>query len=309
LIQIVLLVVAFILLEKGSDWLVEGSSGLAKKFKVSDLFIGLTIVAFGTSAPELVVSVIGAIQHHGSISIGNVVGSNMANAALVLGSAIIVGNGMIIKKQTLHYEMPLMILAQLVATMMLLKDGYLDYHNGIVLLIFFVIFLAYAFLTSKNGFEEISVKQRSLSFYSLLTVIGMVSVTAGGEIGVYSAVNLARSFRVSETLIATTIVAFGTSIPELATSIKASSKSKEDLAVGNVIGSNLFNILAVLGIPSLLSPIKPDRSMKPDLIFMNATGIILLFLFLNRKYKAKKWKGLLLLSIYTSYIIYEIFAR
>ncbi len=305
----ILLIVALLLLERGSDWLVEGSSGLARKFKVSDLFIGLTIVAFGTSAPELAVSMIGAVQHSGGISIGNVVGSNMANAALVLGSAIIIGNGMIIKKQTLQYEIPLMILAQLIATMMLLKDGYLDYHNGIVLLSFFIIFLVYALSTSKNGFKEISVKQRSLSAYSLLTVIGMIGVTVGGELSVYSAVNLARSFHVSETLIATTIVAFGTSIPELATSIKAALKSKKDLAVGNVVGSNLFNILTVLGISSLLSPIKPDRTVKPDLIFMNVTGILLLFLFLNRKYRAKRWKGLLLVIIYASYIIYEIFAR
>ena len=309
LTQMILLVVALILLERGADWLVEGSSGLARKFKVSDLFIGLTIVAFGTSAPELAVSVIGALQHSGGISIGNVVGSNIANVALVLGSAIIVGSGMIIKKQTLQYEIPLMLLAQLVASMMLLKDGYLDYHNGIVLLSFFAIFLVYVLSTSKNGFEEICVKERSLSAYSLLTAIGMAGVTAGGELSVYSAVNLARSFHVSETLIATTIIAFGTSIPELATSIKAALKSKKDLAVGNVVGSNLFNILAILGISSLLSPIKPDRNVTSDLIFMNVTGILLLFLFLNRKHIAKKWKGILLLLIYASYIIYEMFVR
>ena len=309
LMQTVFLVIALFLLERSSDWLVEGSSGLAKKFKVSDLFIGLTIVAFGTSAPELAVSVIGAIQHNGGISIGNVIGSNMANAALVLGSAIIVGSGLVIKKQTLHYEIPLMILAQLVATMMFLKSGYLDFYNGIVLLSFFTVFIAYAFSSSKKGFEEVKVKQRSIFAYSLLTIIGMVGVTAGGELGVYSAVNLARSFHVSETLIATTIIAFGTSVPELATSIKAALKSKKDLAVGNIVGSNLFNILAVLGISSLLSPIKTDRNINSDLIFMNATGLLLFFLFLNGKRRAKRWKGILLVSVYGFYIIYEIFVR
>ena len=305
-----LLAISFVLLERGADWLVEGSSSLAEQFKVSELFIGLTIVAFGTSAPEFAVSVLGAVNHSGGIAIGNVIGSNIANTALVLGASLLFGSSVIMKKQTLHYEMPLMLIVQLSATMMLLKDGYLDYHDGVVLLCLLIIFLVYAFSTSKNGFvEEPNIKRRGLVGSSLLTLVGLIGVTAGGELGVYSAINLARTFKVSETLIATTIVAFGTSVPELATSLKASLKSKNDLALGNIIGSNMFNVLGVLGVASLVSPIKPDRSVKPDLVFMNAIGFLLLFLFLNKKRKATKWKGLILLSSYAFYITYGIFLR
>ncbi len=310
LIQFVLLAISFVILERGADWLVEGSSSLAKRFKVSDLFIGLTIVAFGTSAPEFAVSVLAAINHSGGIAIGNVIGSNITNIALVLGVSFLVGGSLIVKKQTLRYEMPLMLIAQLSATMMLLKDGYLDYHDGIVLLCLMVIFLVYAFSTSKEGFvEEVNTKSHGLIASSLLALVGLIGVTAGGELGVYSAVNLARSFKVSETLIATTIVAFGTSVPELATSVKASIKSKSDLALGNIIGSNLFNILGVLGVASFISPIKPDRSVNVDLIFMNAIGVLLFLLFLNKKRKTVKWKGLILLLSYTLYIAYGIFLR
>lgn len=310
LIQFVLLAISFVLLERGADWLVEGSSSLAKQFKVSELFIGLTIVAFGTSAPEFAVSVLGAANHSGGIAIGNVIGSNIANTTLVLGISLLAGGFVIIKKQTLRYEIPLMIIVQLSATMMLLKDDYLDYHDGIVLLCLLIIFLVYAFSTSKEDFvEEVSIKRRSLLASSLLTLIGLMGVTAGGELGVYSAVNLARSFKVSETLIATTIVAFGTSVPELATSLKASLKSKNDLALGNIIGSNMFNVLGVLGVASLVSPISSDRSVKVDLIFMNTIGVLLFLLFLNKKRKATKWKGLVLLISYALYITYGIFSR
>ena len=305
-----LLAISFVLLERGADWLVEGSSSLAKRFKVSELFIGLTIVAFGTSAPEFAVSVLGAVNHSGGIAIGNVIGSNIANTALVLGVSFLVGRSAIMKRQTLYYEMPLMIIVQLSATMMLLKDGFLDYHDGVVLLCLLIIFLAYAFSTSKEGFvEEVNIKRRSLLDSSLLTLIGLIGVTAGGELGVYSAVNLARSFKVSETLIATTIVAFGTSVPELATSVKASLKFKNDLALGNIIGSNMFNVLGVLGVASLVSPISSDRSVKVDLIFMNAIGVLLFLLFLNKKRKATKRKGLLLLLSYVLYITYGILSR
>ncbi len=310
LIQFVLLAISFVLLERGADWLVEGSSSVAEQFKVSELFIGLTIVAFGTSAPEFAVSLFGALNHSGGIAIGNVIGSNIANTALVLGVSFLIGSPVIMKKQTLRYEMPLMITVQLSATMMLLKDGYLDYHDGVILLCLLIIFLVYAFSTSKEDFVEGGkIKQRSLLASSLLTLVGLIAVTAGGELGVYSAVNLAKFFKVSETLIATTIVAFGTSVPELATSVKASMKSKNDLALGNIIGSNMFNILGVLGSACLVSSISPDKSVKIDLVFMNAIGVLLFFLFLIKKRKATKWDGLLLLMSYALYITYGILSR
>ncbi len=308
-LQIALLVVALFLLEKGADWLVEGASSIAERFNVSDLFIGLTIVAFGTSAPEFAVSVVSSIQHKGGIAVGNVVGSNIANVALILGITLLIGK-ISVKKKTIMYEIPFLIIAQLSATMLFLKGGYLDYHDGIILLSLLTIFLVYATVTSK---EEIRIEEKnskkSLLFSSFLTLIGLACVTGGGELSVYSAVNIARSFKVSETLIATTIVAFGTSVPELATSVKAALKSKKDIAVGNIIGSNMFNILGVLGVSALFSKIKPDRNINIDLFFMNAIGILLLLIFLNRKRNAKKWKGIILLFSYAMYIFYGIYLK
>ncbi len=307
--QFGILVAALILLERGADWLVDGSSSLAARFHVSELFIGLTIVAFGTSAPELAVSLVGAIQHKGGIALGNVVGSNIANVALILGLTLLVGK-ITVKRKTLFYEMPLMIVSQLSASMLFLKSGYLDYHDGIVLLSFLMIFLTYALKTSKMEImEEIEVSTRSLLFSSLLTLLGLTGVTVGGELAVYSAVNIARSFHVSETLIATTIIAFGTSVPELATSLKAALKLRKDLAIGNVIGSNMFNILGVLGISSLFYPIKPDRNVNGDLLFMNGIGILLLFIFFNKNKSAKRWKGILLILSYVLFIVYSLATR
>ncbi len=312
LLQIGILVISLVLLERGADWLVEGASSLGERFHVSELFIGLTVVAFGTSAPEFAVSLVGAIQHKGGIAIGNVIGSNIANIALILGITLMMGK-IVAKKKTLMYEIPFLIVVQLSATMLFLKDGYFDYHDGIVLLAFLVIFLVYAVSTSKSEFieevKEVEAPKRSLLSASLLTIVGLAGVTAGGEVGVYSAVNIARSLHVSETLIATTIVAFGTSVPELATSLKAASKSKKDLALGNVIGSNMFNILGVLGVSSLFSRISPDRNVNVDLLFMNGIGILLFLIFLNRHRSAKGWKGVILVASYVLYIVYGIMMR
>jgi cation:H+ antiporter len=309
LLQILILAGALILLERGADWLVDGSSSIAERFHVSDLFIGLTIVAFGTSAPEFAVSLVGAIQHKGGIAIGNVIGSNIANIALILGITLLVGK-IVAKKKTIMYEVPLLIVVQLSVSMLFLKDGYLDYHDGVILMSFLAIFLVYAIATSKKEIgTEVEIPKRGLLSASLLTLLGLAGVTAGGELSVYSAVNIARSFNVSETLIATTLVAFGTSVPELATSVKAALKSKKDMALGNVIGSNMFNILGVLGVSSFFSRVKPDRNISIDLIFMNGIGILLFFLFLNKDRSAKKWKGVILLLSYVTYIVYGLYMR
>ncbi len=310
LLQIAFLAGALILLERGSDWLVDGASDLARHFNVSELFIGLTIVAFGTSAPELAVSFIGSLTHSGSVSIGNVVGSNVTNTSLILGVSVFFGS-IFVKRQTLKYEIPLVIVAQLIATMLFLKSRFLNFYDGIVLISVFAIFMVYAFATSKHGIEEKvhEPEEHRLSVAVIFTVIGLAGVVAGGELGVYAAVNLARLLKVSETLIAMTVVAFGTSVPELVTSIRAARKSKNDLAVGNLMGSNLFNILAILGLSALPDRIAPDRPITGDLLFMNGIGILAFFIFLNKKREAKKWKGLLLILVYAAYIAYGILTR
>lgn len=305
LLQLIFLIIALVLLERGSDWLVSGASDLARHFKVSELFIGLTVVAFGTSAPELAVSLVGAFTHAGSVAIGNVIGSNIVNVSFILGISIFLGS-VVVKSQTLKYEIPLVIIAQFIATMLFLKSNSLDFYDGMVLLSVFAIFIVYVFSTSKNDVKTSEEKTHRLSIAVFLTIAGLVGVIVGGELGVYAAINFARALKVSETLIATTIIAFGTSVPELVTSIRAAKKSKNDLAVGNIMGSNLFNILAILGLSALSGKITTDTPITVDLIFMNAIGLIIFFVFLNKKRKAKKWKGLLLISIYLIYIMYGI---
>ncbi|BBJ27483.1 calcium/sodium antiporter [Athalassotoga saccharophila] len=305
LLQIIFLAIALLLLERGSDWLVGGASDLARHFKVSELFIGLTIVAFGTSAPELAVSLAGAFNNSGSVAIGNVVGSNIVNASFILGISIFLGS-ISIKVQTLKYEIPLVIVAQFIATMLFLKNDSLNFYDGMVLLAVFGIFMSYVLSTSKQDVKTSTQAFHKLSIAIILTIIGLVGVVAGGEIGVYAAVNLARSLKVSETLIAVTIVAFGTSVPELVTSVRAALKSKNEIAVGNIMGSNIFNILAILGLSALPGTIKTDKPITVDLIFMNVIGIIAFFIFFNSKRSAKKWEGLLLMAIYIVYILYSV---
>ncbi len=305
LLQIILLVIALFLLERGSDWLVSGAADLARHFKVSELFIGLTIVAFGTSAPELAVSLAGAFNHSGSVAIGNVVGSNIVNASFILGISIFLGS-ISIKSQTLKYEIPLVIVAQFIATMLFLKNGYLNFYDGMALLSVFAIFMSYVLSTSRQDVKASTQSAHKFSIAIILTLVGLAGVIAGGEIGVYAAVNLARSLKVSETLIAVTIVAFGTSVPELVTSVRAALKSKNDLAVGNIMGSNIFNILAILGLSALPGKIATDKPITVDLIFMDVIGIIVFFIFLNSKRTAKKWKGILLMSIYVLYVLYNV---
>ncbi|RKX51048.1 MAG: sodium:calcium antiporter [Thermotogae bacterium] len=306
--NVLLLIVGFALLVKGADYLIDGSVAIARRFGVSELFIGLTIVAFGTSAPELAVSVKAAIDGSG-IAIGNVLGSNVANVALILGATAII-QPLRISTSTIAKEMPFVILSTIAAGMLLLNGTMgLNRYDGVVLLCFFAIFVDYLFSMAKNDREIGITEEKGISHLEhkmplaiLATLGGLAGVVFGSDLVVNSGINLARSFGVSDTLIGVTLVAFGTSLPELVTSITAGIKKKADLAVGNIIGSNIFNLLLVLGISSSISPIQTDRDITQDIIFA-LISIVLLLLFsgLKRK-KLGRTGGIILLAFYFIYI-------
>lgn len=307
LLSILLLGLGFGLVIKGADFLVEGSSGLAKKYGVSELAIGLTVVAFGTSAPELAVN----IQANDAIVFGNVIGSNNFNLLGILGIAGLITQ-LTVHRKTALIELPFSVLV-LVLLFFLCNDGFsanpgiLDLTDGIILVALFVVFLFYVFKTSKKEIitEVVSAAPRPIHIMLGMIVLGLVGLALGGKLVVENASTLARSAGISETMIGLTIVSLGTSLPELATSIVAAVKKKADLAVGNIIGSNLFNILLILGVSALID----DRDFQPYLgkdILLTALATLFLFLFLL--FKPKKFVGrfesMVLLFGFIGYFIY-----
>jgi cation:H+ antiporter len=315
--NLLFLAVGFVLLIKGADYLIEGSVAIAKRFGLSELFIGLTIVAFGTSAPELAVSLQAALRGSG-IAIGNVLGSNVANIALILGFTAIAGNFRI-AKSTMNYEIPFVIIISIAAGAMLLgNNSSLDRSDGIVLLAFFTVFMMYIFtmagrdrklaevvdIESKKQVERF---ERNQKLAWVATIGGTVAVVFGGDLVVNSGSAIARSFGVSDMLVGATIVAFGTSLPELVTSIMAGKKSRNDLAIGNIIGSNTINLLFILGIASTVTSIRADRSVSLDVVFAVGVAILLPLLALRKK-SIGKASGLLLLGVYLLYVILNVVA-
>jgi len=317
IINSILLTVGIVLLIKGADYLIEGAIGLSRRFGVSELFIGLTVVAFGTSAPELAVSIQAAIKGSG-IAIGNVVGSNIANIALILGTISII-KSLKILSSTSRYEIPFVILTSIAVGMLIIDGGnFLSRYDGIVLLCFFAIFLDYLYSMAKKDREVLSNMEKvetervtkiesNLIFSILATTGGLVGVIYGGKLVVDSAIFIAREIGISETLIGVTVVALGTSLPELVAGVTAALKKKADIAIGNIIGSNVFNILLILGVSAGIHPIKADRNMVQDILFMIGTTVILPILAGNKK-TLNRFSGVVLLLIYLLYIYLGILA-
>lgn len=315
IIDIVLIVIGMVLLIKGADYLIEGSVGFSKRVGVSELFTGLTLVAFGTSAPELFVSISAALNGSAGIALGNVIGSNITNIALILGLSLMIKKSAI-PKSTLYYEIPFVILISLTLLFMLLDgNSVLSIYDGFILLTYLIIFIAYMYNMAKNDktikeqlLEEIKEKKESNMSWNkiiFLVLLGIVMLAIGGEITVRGGSHLARILGLTETLIGVTIIAIGTSLPELVTSLIAAKKGSNDILIGNLVGSNAFNILVVLGITASIHPIIPDRSVIFDAYYM--VGVIFLTeLFLLRKREAGFWKGLILFLSYLSYIIINL---
>ncbi len=318
MLEYILFVLGIFLLIKGADYLVDGSSSLAKKFKVPTLVIGLTIVAFGTSMPELVVNVLAALSDSGDIAFGNVVGSNIANILLILGITASIGS-IKVQHSTTWKEIPFSLLAAIVllvfaSTMFLDKLALSSIlrFEGILLLLFFGIFLYYVFELAKRNksqMEDDKLEIKKLSSMKILLYIlgGLVALYFGGKWTVEGAVALARLIGMSEYFISLTIVAVGTSLPELITSIIAALKGDSDMAIGNVVGSNIFNIFWILGVSSLIAPIAIPAFAIIDLwVLLGTTFLLFLFIFIGKKHELERWQGIVFVLMYIIYIIYLI---
>jgi cation:H+ antiporter len=312
-LQFLILIVGFVILIKGADWLVKGGSSIARRFGISGIVIGLTIVAFGTSAPELLVNVLASIRGNSGIVVGNVLGSNIANILLILGISAII-YPLAIKRGTVFIQVPLALLSVVamgvVANDVLIDGGpanLITRIDGILLLLFFAIFIYYSFSIARVKGESEKVEKYSLNKSILFLFIGMAGLALGGELVVRSAVNIATFFGVSESLIALTIVSIGTSLPELATSVIAALNKKPDIAVGNVIGSNIFNTFWVLGFSAIIRPVTFAPFLNMDVLFLTFITILLfMYMFLGKRNVIQKWQGASLTSLYVAYIVYLV---
>ena len=312
-INIILLVFGFIILIKGADFFVDGASGIAGNFKVSKMLIGLTIVAFGTSAPELAVSIKSLLSGSGDIVLGNVIGSNILNILLILGCSAMV-HSLTVKNNTVKKELPITMLITILFAV-LLSDSIFDKGvvnsfsrlDGVVLLLFFTVFIYYLFSMARNKIEKESDEEIiPMSKAIILTLVGLIGIVFGSHFVVDSATFLAHAWGVSERLISLTIIAFGTSLPELVTSISATKKGEFDIAIGNVVGSNIFNIGLVIGLPvTLFGGIGVISFSYIDLVVM-ILAAILLFLFSYNDKKISKKEGIIFLLIFITYYSYVL---
>lgn len=302
-----LFIIGFFVLIKGADLLVDGSSSIAKRLKIPSIVIGLTIVAFGTSAPEFVVSLLASIEGHTDLAIGNILGSNIANILLILGAAAIIFP-ITAKKNTALKEIPLSLLAVIVLGLMANdKTGFygLSRIDGFVLLTFFIAFLYYTFSVSKKN-QDVpieDIKKISTKKSILYIFLGLIGLTLGGKWIVDGAIKIAEIFKISESLIGLTIVAIGTSLPELATSAIAAYKKQTDIAIGNVIGSNIFNIFWILGFSAVIHPIPFNKSSNPDILMAIIASLILFTtMFIGKKRIIERWQGVVMVLLYVGYI-------
>ena len=304
------LIAGLVLLYFGAKWLVEAGAKLAIRLGVTPLLVGLTIVAFGTSTPELVVSVQSAMAGVGNISIGNVLGSNICNIALILGlSAIIVP--LTAPKLLFRRDIPVCVVASLLAWLFLTNGNTMFFWEGIVLLVLFVGYAGYIIISTKRGagvdappddiISTVNEKTDSVVKSIVFIIIGLAALVAGADILVKGAIVLAASLGVSEALIGLTIVAVGTSLPELATSIVAALKKQNDIAIGNVVGSNIFNILLILGTVGVMGPVEAKGILLRDMLLMVALSVALFVPILTRRVMTR-WFGVVLTAVYVAYI-------
>lgn len=301
-----LLLVGFFLLIKGADWFVDGSSSLAKFLRVPSAIIGLTIVAFGTSAPELSVSVTAGLSGQNEIAISNVLGSNLFNLLVVTGVCAIIA-AVPVNRNIIRRELPLSIVAAVMLLIFCLTGNTVSRIEGILFLAVFAWFLFRQIkeaLSSRHEAPSDPMEQVISPVKSIiLIVIGCIGVVLGGTLVVDNATIIARNFGLSETFIGLTIIAIGTSLPELVTSVVASGKGENDLAIGNVVGSNIFNILMILGLSTTLHPITVQYTAIVDSIFLIAVSVLVLLFCRTRRY-IDRWEGVIMVALYAAYSVY-----
>lgn len=313
LLPILLIIAGIIVLVVGAEIMVRGSASMAKKWGVSSIVIGLTVVAFGTSAPELVVNIFSAMKGTTDLAIANVVGSNLANILLVLGVGASI-TALKVKEGTTFKEIPFAVLAIILVYIMgndsLLNgttENVLNRSDGLAFLAFFLIFLYYTFGISRAKGEKEDIEEYSWMTSGLMFLMGIIGLIFGGKLIVDNAVILASLAGMSEGLIGLTIVAIGTSLPELATTVVAVKRGHVDLAIGNAIGSNIFNVFWILGLTAVIKPLPFDVNANSDVLFtILATFLLFVFMFIGKRHKLQRWQGALFLLLYVGYIGYAI---
>ena len=318
MITYVLFIIGFFLLIRGADLLVDGSASIAKKLKISSIVIGLTIVAFGTSAPEFIVNIFASVQGNSEIAIGNILGSNIANILLILGISAII-YPITAKKNTVLKEIPLSLLAAIVLGIMandMIIDGAgfsgITRIDGFILLSFFIIFLYYTFGITKSDKDivEEEIKIFSYSKAVIFIILGLAGLVIGGKWIVDGAVQIAEFFNISQSLIGLTIVAIGTSLPELATSAIAAYKKQSDIAIGNVVGSNIFNIFWILGASAIVRPLSFNTSSNGDIAMTIFSSIVLfLAMFIGKKKVIERWQGVCMVTAYVGYVVFLVLTK
>lgn len=312
-VSIVLIIIGFVLLIKGADFLVEGSSNVAKRFHIPEIIIGLTIISIGTSMPELFVSITSALDGYPDMAIGNVIGSNIVNLLFILGLSSII-KSVTFKRETRLIEIPICLFVS-IAFMIICNIGQdVSRLDGIILIALFILFIIYTIVMAFKGEEfdkeddnveeEKEAKKGSTLKDVLFIVLGIVALKVGGDLAVDNAVNVAKILGLSEKIISITILAIGTSLPELVTSVSAAIKGKSDIAIGNILGSNIFNMLLIIGTSSLIKPIVYNMSYNKDMIILIAgTAILSLFPLIPPKNKMSRMNGVIYVIMYLGYMV------
>lgn len=305
LLYIILIIVGFALLIVGADFLVDGASGIAKKFHIPEIIIGLTIVSIGTSMPELFVSITSAIDGYSDMALGNVIGSNLCNLLLILGLSSLI-KPVDFQEETRKYEIPMCLLFTIILMIFSNTSGGISRSEAAILLVLFGLFIAYTIYMGKKKSKEDSkvVEENNKTIKNIILIIlGIVGLKFGGDFVVNNAVNIAQMFNISEKVISLTILAIGTSLPELVTSVTAAIKGNSDIAIGNIIGSNIFNILLILGVSSVIKPITFNSSYNMDLSILCISMVILaLFPIIPPKNKMSRANGLIYVLMYGAYM-------
>lgn len=312
--QYLLLIVGFVLLIKGADIFVDGASKIARKIGIPSIIVGLTIVSIGTSAPELAVSIISALDGNSGIAIGNVLGSNMFNTLVVLGATSVI-SPIVFKKSTVKRDYIVSLLATVLLYILAfgfsINDGKLTRIDGIILLLICIIYMIILIRVVRRGDNCKEEADKSINLFRniIISIIGIAAIVIGGDMVVDNATIIATSLGMSEKLVGLTIVAMGTSLPELVTSVVAALKGEKEIALGNVLGSNIFNVLLIIGSSSAISPFMVQGSLAVDFIILIISTIFvggLIFLNKQKMKKITRVEGLILLAIYVSYLVYII---
>ncbi len=309
IVSVVLLIAGFVMLIKGADMFVDGASKVAAKLRVPLIVIGLTIVAFGTSAPEAAISINSAFQDNAGIAVGNVIGSNILNVLLILGISALF-TAVPVKKSTFRYEIPFVIIISVVLLLLGVIGGTIGKLDAVILLVLFVAFFVYLIILSKKGDNSADdvpalTEKDTVPKMIIFIIIGLAAIVLGSDFTVTGATAIAEALHVEDRIIGLTIVAFGTSLPELVTSVTAARKHQADIAIGNIIGSNIFNILLVIGLAGIFSPnpIRFENSFIIDGI-VAAAAVLLLWLLIFKSKKLKRAGGIAMLCCYAVYFVY-----